>query len=135
MKAVKIIAILLGVWVAIVVIFETLIGTMQPTSADSVTITTFDADGNSFDRVLSALDSGGRFYVAVNHWPRAWYRRLLENPEVRITRNEETRDYLAVRVSGEEAERVERQYPRGPVIGFLMGYAPRYFIRLDPEVD
>lgn len=132
MKAVKIIAILLGIWVAIVVIFETLIGTMQPTSADSVTITTFDADGNSFDRVLSALDSGGRFYVAVNHWPRAWYRRLLENPEVRITRNDETRDYLAVRVSGEEAERVERQYPRGPVIGFLMGYAPRYFIRLDP---
>ncbi|MDE0062444.1 MAG: hypothetical protein OXP09_10755 [Gammaproteobacteria bacterium] len=132
MKAVKIIAILLGIWVAIVVIFETLIGTMQPTSADSVTITTYDADGNSFDRVLSALDSDGRFYVAVNHWPRAWYRRLLENPEVRITRNDETRDYLAVRVSGEEAERVERQYPRGPVIGFLMGYAPRYFIRLDP---
>ena len=132
MKAVKIIGILLGVWVAIVVIFESLIGTMQPTSADTVTITTFDAEGNSFDRVLSGLESGGQFYVAVNHWPRAWYRRLLENPEVRIMRNDQTRDYLAIRVSGEEAARVEREYPRGPVVGFLMGFAPRYFIRLDP---
>ena len=132
MKAVKIIGIVLGIWVAIVVIFETLIGTMQPTSSDSVTITTFDAEGNSFDRVLSGLDSGGQFYVAVNHWPRAWYRRLLVNPRVRILRDGETRDYLAVRVSGEEASRVEREYPRGPVVGFLMGFAPRYFIRLDP---
>ena len=135
MKAVKIIGVLLGIWVAIVVIFESLIGYMQPTSSDSVTITTFDAEGNSFDRVLSGLDSGGQFYVAVNHWPRAWFRRLLENPEVRITRNDGTRIYLAVRVSGEEAARVERQYPRGPVFGFLMGFAPRYFIRLDPIVD
>ena len=132
MKAVKIIGILLGVWVAIVVIFESLLGYMQPTSPDSVTITTFDAEGNSFDRVLSGLESGGQFYVAVNHWPRAWYRRLLENPEVRIMRDDQTRDYLAIRVSGEEAARVEREYPRGPVVGFLMGFAPRYFIRLDP---
>lgn len=132
MKAVKIIGILFGIWVAIVVIFESLIGFMQPTSSDSVTITTVDADGNSFDRVLSGLDSGGQFYVAVNHWPRAWYRRLLENPEVRITRDDETRSYLAVRVSGEEAASVEAEYPRGMVVGFLMGFAPRYFIRLDP---
>ena len=87
-----------------------------------MTITTFDAEGNSFDRVLSGLESGGQFYVAVNHWPRAWYRRLLENPEVRIMRNDQTRDYLAIRVSGEEAARVEREYPRGPVVGFLMGF-------------
>lgn len=132
MKAVKIIAIVLGVWVAIVVVFESLIGTMQPTSSDSVTITTFDAEGNSFERVLSGLDSGGEFYVAVNHWPRAWYRRLLENPQVRITRNDETRDYQAVRVSGEEAAQVESEYPRGIVMGILMGFAPRYFVRLDP---
>ena len=132
MKAMKIIGILLGIWVAIVVIFETLIGTMQPTSSDTVTITTFDAEGNSFDRVLSGLESDGQFYVAVNHWPRAWYRRLLENPEVRITRDDETRGYVAVRVAGEEASRVKQQYPRGPVIGFLMGFAPRYIIRLDP---
>ena len=135
MKAVKILGIVLGVWVLIVVAFESLLGYYQPTSADSVTITTFDADGDSFDRVLSGLESGGQFYVAVNHWPRAWYHRLLENPQVRITRGEETRDYVAVPVSGEEASRVEREYPRGVVIGFLMGFAPRYFIRLDSAPD
>ena len=135
MKAVKIIAIVLGIWVAIVVIFETMIGTMQPTSADSVTITTFDAEGNSFDRVLSGLHSGGQFYVAVNHWPRAWYRRLLENPQVRITRDDETRDHIAVPVSEEEALRVKREHPRGISMGLLMGFAPRYIVRLDPAAD
>ncbi len=132
MKAVKIIAIVLGIYVVIVAVFESLIGYMQPTSEGTVTITTFDAEGNAFDRVLSGLESDGRFYVAVNHWPRAWYRRLLENPEVRITRNNETRGYVAVRVSGGEASRVEEQHPRGIIGGFLMGFAPRYFIRLDP---
>ncbi len=132
MKAVKIVGVLLGVWVLIVVAFESLIGYLQPVSPDTVTITTFDAEGNSFDRVLSGLESEGEFYVAVNHWPRAWYRRLLENPDVRITRNEETLDYVAVPVSGEEASRVEQEYPRGVVVGFLMGFAPRVFIRFDP---
>ena len=136
MKYIKIIAIVvLGIWLAIVVVFESLIGYMQPTSSDSVTITTYDAEGNSFDRVLSGLESGGQFYVAVNHWPREWYNRLLEIPQVRITRGEETRDYVAIRVFGEEAARVKREYPRGVVVGFLMGFAPRYIVRLDPVAD
>ena len=132
MKAIKIIGIVLGVYVLIVVAFESLIGSMQPAGEDTVTITTFDAEGNAFNRVLSGLDSGGRFYVAVNHWPRAWYRRLLKNPEVRITRNDQTSDYVATQVGGAEAARVEQEHPRGFVVGFLMGFAPRYFIRLDP---
>lgn len=132
MKAVKIIAIVLGVYVAIVVAFESLIGYFQPVSADTVTITTFDAQGNSYDRVLSGLESSGEFYVAVNHWPRAWYHRLLENPQVRIARNDETRDYVAVPVVAEEASRVEREHAIGLVGRFLMGFPPRYFVRLDP---
>ena len=135
MKAVKIIAIVLGIYVAIVATFESMIGYFQPVSPDTVTITTFDAGGNSFDRVLSGLESGGQFYVAVNHWPRAWYRRLLENPDVRITRNAETRDYVAVQVSGEEAVQVEQDHSIGFGGRFLMGFAPRYFVRLDPVAD
>ena len=132
MRALKIIGIVLGIYVAIVAVFESLIGYFQPVSADTVTITTFDAHGNSHNRVLSGLESGGQFYVAVNHWPRAWYHRLLDNPEVRITRNDETRDYVAVPVSAEEASRVEREHSIGVVGRFLMGFAPRYFVRLDP---
>ena len=96
MKAVKILGVLVLVYVAIVVIFESLLGYFQPEAGDTVVITTFDADGEGRSRVLSGLDSGERFYVAVNHWPRAWYRRALANPAVRITRNGETRDLVAV---------------------------------------
>ena len=98
MKAIKIVGILLLVYVLIVTAFESLLGYFQPEAGGStVVITTFDADGTSHDRVLSGLDSGGQFYVAVNHWPRAWYRRALANPAVRVhprgTRRRTTRRF------------------------------------------
>lgn len=132
MKAVKTLAVLLLVYVAIVAIFESLLGYFQPQAEDTVVITTFDADGTGHSRVLSGLDSGERFYVAVNHWPRAWYRRALENPKVQITRNGETSDLTAVLVSGEEHDRVRMEHPIPVGIRALMGFAPRRFLRLDP---
>jgi len=133
MRAIKILGILLLVWVAIVAIFESMLGYFQPEGGgDTVVITTFDADGTGHDRVLSGLDSDGQFYVAVNHWPRAWYRRALENPSVQITRGEETLDYTAVLVTGEEDDRVRAEHPIPIVARILMGFAPRHFLRLDP---
>ena len=133
MRAIKILGILLLVWVAIVAIFESMLGYFQPEGGgDTVVITTFDADGTGHDRVLSGLDSDGHFYVAVNHWPRAWYRRALENPAVQITRGEETLDYTAVPVTGDEDDRVRAEHPIPTVARILMGFAPRHFLRLDP---
>ena len=132
MKAVKVVGILLGVYVAIVIAFESLIGYFQPQADNTVVITTFDADGAGNDRVLSGLDSGERFYVAVNHWPRAWYRRALKNPKVRVARAGETKDYLAVPVAGEERARVAADHPIPLGVRILMGFAPRHFLRLDP---
>ena len=133
MKAVKIIVILLLVYAGIVAIFESLLGYFQPEGGgDTVVITTFEADGTGHDRVLSGLDSDGQFYVAVNHWPRAWYRRALENPAVQITRGEETGDYTAVPVTGAEDDRVRAEHPIPIVVRILMGFAPRHFLRLDP---
>ena len=133
MKAIKIIGILLLIYVGIVAIFESLLGYFQPEGGGAtVVITTFEADGTGHDRVLSGLDSGGQFYVAVNHWPRAWYHRALENPAVQITRGDETRDYTAVLVSGAEHDRVQAEHPIPIVARTLMGFAPRYFLRLDP---
>ena len=132
MRAVKIAVIVLVVYALVVVVFETLLGSLQPVSADTVVITTTDAEGKNYDRVLSGLDSGGKFYVAVNHWPRAWYCRLLENPDVRITRGGDTQDYVAVAVSGEERTRVEQDHSAGIVFRILTGFPPRHFIRLDP---
>lgn len=135
MKAVKILGVLVLVYVAIVVIFESLLGYFQPEAGDTVVITTFDADGEGRSRVLSGLDSGERFYVAVNHWPRAWYRRALANPAVQITRNGETRDLVAVPVTGEELDRVRAEHPIPMGVRALMGFAPRRFLRLDPPPE
>ena len=132
MRVIKIVGILLLVYVLIVTAFESLLGYFQPESGGStVVITTFDADGTSHDRVLSGLDSGGQFYVAVNHWPRAWYRRALANPAVRVTRGDETQDYTAVPVTDDEHDRVQEDHPIPTTMRILMGFAPRHFLRLD----
>ncbi len=131
-SAIKTVAIVLIVYVLIVVAFESLLGFFQPQSPETLVITTVDADGGTHERVLSGLASDGRSYVAVNHWPRAWYRRVLDNPKVQITREGETEDHVAIPVSGEEHARVAQDNPTGIVFRLLTGFAPRYFVRLDP---
>jgi len=139
MKAVKILGILLFIYIVLVAAFESLLGYYQPEGARTLVITTTDADGDAHDRVLTALQSGGQLYVAVNHWPRAWYHRALKNPNVQITRQSggvaETRDYLAVLVSGEERARVKRDNPVGLMFRIQTGFPPRHFIRLDPSAE
>ena len=132
MKAVKILAIVLGVYVLIVVAFETFLGYSQPTSEDTIVITTTESEGEQNPRVLSAIDLDGQLYVAANHWPRAWYEQALANPEVTITADGVTAGYTAVAVRGSEHERVEAARPLPFAIRFLTGFPPRYFIRLDP---
>lgn len=132
MKVVKILGIALGVYALLVAGFEIWVGTSQPEGTGTVVITTFEQDGTAHDRVLSALESGGEFYVSVNHWPRAWYWRLLDNPNVQITEGGETRDYIAVPVSGEEQSRVERDHAHPFMVRVLVGFAPRRIVRLVP---
>jgi len=99
----------------------------------TIVITTTDGDGKSYDRVLSPIDDDGQLYVAANHWPRAWYWRALDHPNVTVTRDGEKTDYRVVRVSGAERERMfeEHGFP-WPVYVFT-GFAPREFLRLDPR--
>jgi hypothetical protein len=133
MKAVKIAVIAIVVYVGIVVAFESLIGTLQPANESTLVLTTFDPDGTAHDRVVSRLESEGKLYVAANHWPRAWYRRALENPKVQVTQDGARVDYQAVRVTGEEHDRVQAAHPHGFIFLFLTGFPPRYFLRLDPS--
>jgi len=132
MKIVKILLILLAVYVGIVVIFESLIGYFQPQDQNTLVITTTDANGDAHRRVLATLESDGKLYVAANHWPRSWYTEALENPDVKVEINGTTADYVAVPVSGPEHDRIQAEHPLGPVIRFLTGYPPRYFVRLEP---
>lgn len=131
-KALKIVLITLGVYVLIVVLFETLLGVFQPQGEDTIVITTFDNQGEARDRVVSRLEHEGEMYVAVNHWPRAWYRRVLDNPQIQVTYNGNTDDYLAVRLEGAEHQEKAELFRIGFVGRLLMGFPPRHFLRLDP---
>ncbi len=133
MKAIKVIAILFLVYASVVAAFESWLGYSQPTWQTTIVITTADEDGTSHDRVLSRLESNGQLYAAANHWPRAWYHRALENPHVRITMDGEAAPYLAVPVTGEEHDRVDRDNSLGLRFRILTGFPPRYFVRLDPR--
>jgi hypothetical protein len=133
MKVLKIVALAAVVYVGIVVAFESLIGYFQPTAGSTLVITTFDADGTPHERVVSRLESDGHLYVAANHWPRAWYRRALANPEVQVTLDGTKGDYRAVPVTGAEHDRVERENGVGLVFRILTGFPQRLFLRLDPR--
>jgi len=133
MKALKIVATIVLVYLGIVVAFESLIGYFQPTAGSTLVITTFDADGTPHDRVVSRLESSGQLYVAANHWPRAWYNRALENPEVHASLDGQKGDYRAVPVTGVEHDRVDSENSLGVGFRILTGFPPRYFLRLDPR--
>lgn len=132
MKALKWVGIALGAYVAIIVVFESMIGFMQPAGDGTLVIATADEDGTRSGRVVSRITSEGQLYVAANHWPRAWYQRALENPSVEVTLEGKTAAYQAVPVSGSEHDRVDADKPLGAIFRLLTGFPPRYFLRLDP---
>jgi hypothetical protein len=140
MRAIKLLAILLGTYLAIVVAFESLVvimGTRQAARGVQpgeswVIITTSDESGST-DTVVAGVESGGQLYVAANHWLHRWYDRALENPDVQVTRAGERRAYLAVPVTGEERARIARDYSLPWAIRFLTGFPPRSFLRLNPR--
>ena len=133
MKAIKIIAILMLVYVGIVVTFESLLGYFQPKDQATLVITTTNEDGVTNDRVLARLMSGDQLYVAANHWPRAWYSQALANPNVKILFDGEVKEYSAVPVTGEEHDRIDAEKKLGMAFRFLTGFPPRYFVRLEPK--
>ena len=71
-------------------------------------------------------------YVAANHWPRQWYNRALENPNVGITFQGETTQYTAAPISGTEHDKVNSEHALPFVFRMLTGFPPRYLLRLDP---
>ena len=184
-KPVKVILIVFVVYAGLVALFESMLGIFQPERGTTLVITTTDADDDTHDRVLARLDSNDELFVAVNHWPRAWYRRALENPNVqvrlagqrgdyladddthdrvlaRLDSNDELfvavnhwprawyrralenpnvqvrlagqrGDYLAVPATDEEHDRLQREHDTGILFHFMVGFAPRYFFRLEPR--
>ena len=140
MKAIRWLVIALAIYAAIVVSFETLVVVMGKRQATRglqpdekwLMITTSDARGKN-DTVVAGVESAEHLYVSTNHWPRGWYDRALQNPDVEVTRAGETKPYRAVPVTGEERARVEQDYHLPWIVRFLTGFPPRSFLRLDPR--
>ena len=120
-------------YASVVILFESLLGYYQPQSDETITITTTNSAGEQNDRVLSRITANEQLYVAANHWPRAWYRQTLANPEVTVTLDGETRAYTAVAVAGNEHDQVDQASPLPLAFRALTGFPPRYFVRLDPR--
>ena len=98
-----------------------------------LSITTTAPSGESQARMLARLEIDDQIYVSAHHWPRGWYRQAVHNPAVRVEIDGVTGDYLAVKVEGEEFERVDKAVPLGFGVRFLMGFPPeRDILRLDP---
>ncbi|MDD9957959.1 MAG: alpha/beta hydrolase [Gammaproteobacteria bacterium] len=122
-------------YIALVVIFETLLGVAQPQAGGTIVLTSFSDEGEPIDRVVSRLDRNGELFVAVNHWPRAWARRIQRNPDVQITADGETWNYTAVVLEGSAHDQAAIDFSVPIAFRFLTGFPPRYFFRFDPKAD
>ena len=134
MKAIKILASMILVYAGVVILFESLLGYFQPETQSTLIISTTDSAGVISDRVLARLASNDQIYVSANHWPRGWYNQVLENPDVQLTMDGEQSSYLAIQVTDQaEHDRVDIENKHSIGFRILTGFAPRYFIRLEPR--
>tara|TARA_Y100000590_G_scaffold212270_1_gene240554 strand:+ start:929 stop:1354 length:426 start_codon:yes stop_codon:yes gene_type:complete len=135
MKIIKIALISLAViYIGLVVLFESWLGYSQPKNQDSLVITTFKNEVAK-DRVLSPVVNNGKLYVSANHWPRAWYRQALSNPNVEVIYDGKRESYLAIPIEGDEHDRLMDEHAHPLFFRILTGFPPRYFIRLDLKVS
>ena len=131
MRSFKIIGIALIAYLGIVVLFESALGYFQPQGDDTLMLSVKGDNGTSL-RVLSRIEVDDQLYVAVNHWPRGWFNKVLKNPDVKVTIGGETADYRAVKVTaGDESARIDSAKPRSFIFLLLTGFPPRQFVRLE----
>lgn len=130
-KPVRAIAVVAAAYISLVVLFESSLGFFQPELGGTITITTVDKQGQSHDSVVSRFESGGELFIAANHWPRAWFRRVLQNPKLIALIDGESASYQAVLLKGEKHDQLALEYDPGLAFRFLTGFPPRYFIQLE----
>ena len=134
---IKILVILLAIYVALVVAFESWLGYSQPRGEDNLVITVTEEDGSQTKRVLSLFESQGDLYLAANHWPRGWFRQVKRNPEIHIEfggeRSAQSGMYTAVPAEGARHDQGLAANRLPLFARILMGFPPREFVRLDPR--
>lgn len=126
---------LLLVYAGWVIEFEMNLGRNQPQGGNSIVIATFNDENERHQRVLSLRQVNGNNYIAANHWPRAWYRQALENPEVEVEMPgaDGFAPFVAIPLEGAEEAMLREAYSLSFLVRAQMGFPPRYFLRLDPR--
>ena len=138
MKIMKYILIaVIVIYIGIVALFETWLGITQPRGDNSQTIviTTTDSSGEPHARVVTRIESEGQLYVAVNHWPRLWYWRILDNQAVQANVDDVVGDYTAVELEGKEYDRINAVRPLPLTFRILTGFPPRRLLHLNPRSE
>ncbi|MDG1231927.1 MAG: hypothetical protein P8P91_06625 [Pseudomonadales bacterium] len=135
MKAFKTASFALLAYVGIVILFESSLGYFQPRNENTLLLSMQDTFGQTHDRVLSPFELNDELYVAVNHWPRQWYKRLKANPSVTLVYQGESKQVLAVTVTETaELSQITEAYQLGFLFRLLTGFPPRAFVRLEDSV-
>ena len=145
MKALKILAIVLGVYIALGIIVDSAIGYFQPQSEATIVLRTWSASESqdsqsSKDTVLAIRNDNGQLWVESGHWFRGWYYRALANPKVAIVNGEDLSHFTAVPVNTPEAvELMTKLMGKGEGAGYWVGrvmllFAPIKPLRLDPLI-
>ena len=133
-KVIKIALVLIVIYAGVVTLFESLLGYFQPENQATLIITTFDpVSGEAHDRVISRIEQEGALFVAVNHGPRQWYHRLLENDQVRVKYDGVDGAFTATQVSEAGEAALHQARPLGLAFRILTGFPPRYFVALTPN--
>ncbi len=139
MKAIRILAIVFGVYVALGLMIDSGIGYFQPQQPGTIVLRSFDESGAPQDTVLSLLDDDGQLWVESGHWFRGWYHRVVANPDIELLRDGQPSPYRAVPLDTPQAlETVTRLMGKGSGAGYYIGrtmllWAPIHPVRLDPR--
>jgi len=145
MKAVRIVATVLGCYLAIALILDAAIGYFQPQPKGGTTVVlrTYDDLGRPHETVLAVLDDNGQLWLESGHWFRGWYHRAVKHPDVDLMRDGDVHPYRAVPIDTPEAHAtvtrlMGKGMSRAEGIRYWIGrtmllFAPIKPLRLDPR--
>ena len=132
MKSIKILAFAITAYVGIVATIGAAVAYFQPTMPGVLLLTTTDAEGETYDRLLGRAEIDGVLYLVSNSWLRRWYHRAIAHPNVEVTMDGGRLAFTAVQLGATEHQRLVEKYPMPTWMKILAGFPPRRFLRLDP---
>ena len=130
----EIVVFALIVYVVLLLLLEATISKAQPDMANGVTLFVNHGD-EVVSRKLYGFAYDNRLYISSNHWFRQWYYAVLKHPKINVEHDGEIKRYNVVPIEGDERTQIARMYKMGFVLRFMCGFAPRRFLRLDPQDD